>query len=294
MKVLCAIDGSRYSRWALEALGCLQVFPGSALLLLHVVNVERFRVSAELNAATKEAMRHGLYLAETGGRKLLRRAKAAVSSQWSSVAVKTLRGDPAQTIIRTAVDQQCDLVVVGSRGLTEFRPFLLGSVSRRVIMGSPCSVLLVKKRIPVLKQIVVGVDGSKDARGAVEFLLTASYPKNVHITVMSVVPPLPIETSPESEALADVLEQVLGPLEKEARKVAEQATARMREAGMDASTTVAHGHIGRQIVELARSSKADLVVVGSRGLDGTAPYLMGSVSDAVVKYAPCSVLIYRR
>lgn len=161
-------------------------------------------------------------------------------------------------------------------------------------MGGPCSVLVLKKPTTSLERIVVGVDGSKDARGAVEFLLKLSLPKNVRITVISVVPPLPIETSPESEALGGVLEQVLGPLEKEARKVAGRATERMRGAGIDANTTVAYGHIGHQIVELAQSARADLVVVGSRGLNGTAPYLIGSVSDAVVKYAPCSVLIFRR
>jgi nucleotide-binding universal stress UspA family protein len=187
-----------------------------------------------------------------------------------------------------------DLIIVGSRGLTEFRPFLLGSVSRRVVMHAPCSVLVVKKPLNGLNRIVVATDGSKDARGAVEFLLRLPLSKEVTVTLVSVVPPLPIETGHESESLAGVLEQVREPLEAEARAVAARAAQRVREAGFQAAVVVSHGHIGHRIVELAESTQADLVVVGSRGLTGMTRYLMGSVSDAVVKYAACPVLVFRR
>jgi nucleotide-binding universal stress UspA family protein len=91
-----------------------------------------------------------------------------------------------------------------------------------------------------------------------------------------------------------VLEQVREPLEADARKVAAQSAQRVSEAGFQAAVVVSHGHIGHRIVELAESTHADLVVVGSRGLTGMTRYLMGSVSDAVVKYAACPVLVFRR
>lgn len=294
MKILCAVDGSRYSRWALEALQRLNFAPGSTLFLLHAVDAGKLRPSAEADATTKEALRQGLRLAEAGGRKLLARAEAVASSQWSSVSAGIVRGDPAHAIVRTAASRKCDVIVVGSRGLTEFRPFLLGSVSRRVVMEAPCSVLVVKKRITSLGRIVIGVDGSRGADKAVEFLLRLPLPKEARITALSVIPPLPIETSSESETPAAVLKQVRSVLEREAQKVAKQAAERIRNAGFDATAKVSHGHVGYSIIELARSIKADLAVVGARGLNGTTRYLMGSVSDAVVKYAPCSVLVVRR
>jgi nucleotide-binding universal stress UspA family protein len=264
------------------------------LMLLHVVNVDRFTAGAEIGTSARNAMRKGLHLAERGGHALLERSHAAVASGFDAVQAKMVRGRPAEAITRTAVRQESDLVVVGSRGLTEFRPFLLGSVSRRVVMHAPCSVLVVKKRMTSFKQVIIGVDGSKDAQSAVDFILRLSPTEELRMMVVSVVPPLPIETSPASASLAALLEQVRRPMEENARKVAERTAEHIRAAGFEVTAMVAHGHIGHQIVDLAASAKADLVVVGSRGLTGTSRYLMGSVSDAVVKYAPCPVLVVRR
>jgi nucleotide-binding universal stress UspA family protein len=53
-------------------------------------------------------------------------------------------GDPAQAICRAAEDRGAELIVVGSRGLGKLHRLLLGSVSRAVVEGAPCSVLVVR------------------------------------------------------------------------------------------------------------------------------------------------------
>jgi nucleotide-binding universal stress UspA family protein len=53
-------------------------------------------------------------------------------------------GDPAEVIIQVANEQQADLIVVGSRGLTGIQRFLLGSVSSKVSHHAPCSVMIVR------------------------------------------------------------------------------------------------------------------------------------------------------
>lgn len=53
-------------------------------------------------------------------------------------------GDPANEIIRTAQDHGYDLIVVGHRGLSPVKAFLLGSVSSRIVSHAPCSVLVVR------------------------------------------------------------------------------------------------------------------------------------------------------
>ena len=53
-------------------------------------------------------------------------------------------GQPAAEIIRVAEEEGCDLVVLGSRGLSGFQEFLLGSVSDRVVHHAHCPVLIVK------------------------------------------------------------------------------------------------------------------------------------------------------
>jgi len=53
-------------------------------------------------------------------------------------------GSPPAEIIRVAEEEGCDLVVLGSRGLSGFQEFLLGSVSDRVVHHAHCPVLIVK------------------------------------------------------------------------------------------------------------------------------------------------------
>jgi nucleotide-binding universal stress UspA family protein len=54
------------------------------------------------------------------------------------------QGDAADAIIDVAEEQRCDLIVVGNRGMTGAKRFLLGSVPNRVSHHAPCSVLVVR------------------------------------------------------------------------------------------------------------------------------------------------------
>jgi nucleotide-binding universal stress UspA family protein len=54
-------------------------------------------------------------------------------------------GDPADVIIQVANEQEADLIIVGSSGLTGIRRFLLGSVSSKVSHHAPCSVMIVRR-----------------------------------------------------------------------------------------------------------------------------------------------------
>ena len=58
-------------------------------------------------------------------------------------------------------------------------------------------------------------------------------------------------------------------------------------------TDLREGHVAHQVVQAATELKADLVVVGSRGLSGVKRFFLGSVSQQVMTYAPCSVLVAR-
>jgi nucleotide-binding universal stress UspA family protein len=291
MNILCAVDGSKHSRWALDVLRRLSLASGSQVLLVHVVDIARFSPSKAMGAAARSAMAEALALAEETGRQLLGQMKKRVGTADGSVTIKLVRGHPAEALTRIAARYKTDLILVGSRGATDIRRFLLGSVSRRVVMHAPCPVLVVKKLIPALRRIIVGVDGSKQGQAAIDFLLRLSIPEVARVTVVSVVPPLPIESSLQPPPL---LNRVLVPLEKQARDVAVQAAARIRRAGFEATSLVTHGNPNHEIVKLAESERADLIVIGSRGLTGTTRFLMGSVSDGVVKYAPCPVLVVRR
>lgn len=294
MKILCAVDGSKHSRWALESLQRWSFPEGSSLILVHVLDTTKLKAPKGLGETARAAMKRAASFAKEIGQDMLRRMETKLFAQWKTVERRILRGHPAETIVRTAARQKADLIVMGSRGQTDIRAFLLGSVSRKVVMHAGCPVLLIKRRVPMLRRIVVGVDGSKDAEAALDFFLQMPVPPGACFTVASVVPPLPIETSPVQVTVSEFLEQLRVPLLKKAQTVAREAVERLQRVGFAAKPSVVHGNPSHEIVKVAEADDADLVVVGSRGLTGTSRFLMGSVSDGVIKYAPCAVLVYRR
>lgn len=95
----------------------------------------------------------------------------------------------------------------------------------------------------------------------------------------------------------------MAPLDKEVmnapaqRRSAEalvEATAELlRAEGLRATTAVVWGDPRPKILEVAKEWGADLIVLGSHGRTWLKDFLMGSVADAVVHYAPCSVEIVR-
>jgi len=60
------------------------------------------------------------------------------------VNVYARQGDPADAILDVAEEQEGDLVVVGNKGMTGAKRFLLGSVPNKVSHHAPCSVLIIR------------------------------------------------------------------------------------------------------------------------------------------------------
>jgi len=75
---------------------------------------------------------------------VLKRAAREALAKGVEVETHVREGDPAEVIIDVATEQQADLIVVGSRGLTGIKRFLLGSVSHKVSQHAPHSVMIVR------------------------------------------------------------------------------------------------------------------------------------------------------
>lgn len=293
MKILCAIDGSRYSQWALDWLSHLCAPDDSSLLLVHAIDMTQFKSLPKLDRAGRSSLVKVLECSLEGAARLLERAEAKAAATGWDVRAKLLRGRPAEAIARLAKREKADLLVVGSRGVTEFQPMLLGSVSRKLLMQVPCPVFVVKTPPKVLRRMVVGTDGSIESWEAVTFLKRWPPEVRPNVTVVSVVPPLPLESIRLPARAVAVGDQVEGVLRREARKLTARVAGTLRKAGFSAKGIVLSGPPAAELVKLAGCERAELIVVGSRSGRRAHEYFMGSVADTVVKYAPCSVLVYR-
>jgi len=208
-------------------------------------------------------------------------------------------GDAAKEIVELAEELNVGLVVVGSRGHGPIRRALLGSVSTRVVGHAHCSVLIVRSyggaqepgNLP--GKLLVAIDGSKEAsaaaRVATEIAKTTS--SELHVVYALQEERYRPHLGPEMwEGWEAGFEQA----KRHARSWVEEQAERMR--GEGAKTAEAHLMLGRPdaaTVLLADELGAGLVVVGSRGLGGIRRVLIGSVSDSVVRHAPCPVMVVR-
>ena len=132
-------------------------------------------------------------------------------------------------------------------------------------------------------KIVVGYDGSDGAKRALDRAITLAGDDG-RITVVGAA---------EMHSRAVTTEGAhLDPSEIERRrKDLEEAKTLLATRGVDAETVEAQGDPGRAILDSAKD--ADLIVVGSRGLNPFQRLLLGSVSTKVVHRADCDVLVVR-
>ncbi|MBI4401536.1 MAG: universal stress protein [Nitrospirae bacterium] len=297
MKVLCAVDGSQFSQWAVEALGALGSQRPDTVVLLHTVDTGAIKAKEARDQAKLKA---SLAAIDSEGNKLLQRmaqtatlalSQAATASR-TKVRTVLAHGPVGETIVRQAGRRGVDLLMVGSRGLSDIRGFLLGSVSRKVVSLASRPVLVVKRRLPEMTRVVLAIDGSKHSRAAAEFLRDRLLPESAHLTVLSVVAPIVTDIA-ASVLPPSQLERLTKPREDQARQLVAAFREMYLKEGYAVSSEVLSGHPSQAILQHAERTQADLIVVGSRGLAGTERLLLGSVSEGVVKYAPCSVMVVR-
>ena len=74
----------------------------------------------------------------------LRKASESLSEAGAEVSTHAREGDPADAILDVAEEQNADLIVVGNKGMTGAKRFLLGSVPNKVSHHAPCSVMIIR------------------------------------------------------------------------------------------------------------------------------------------------------
>jgi nucleotide-binding universal stress UspA family protein len=74
----------------------------------------------------------------------LREAAGGLDGSGVSVETYAREGDPADAILDVAEEQGADLIVVGNKGMTGAKRFLLGSVPNKVSHHAPCSVMIIR------------------------------------------------------------------------------------------------------------------------------------------------------
>lgn len=297
MRILCAVDGSEHSQWGIQALEALAGREPEHVTLLHVVDKPALQTLAGKNPV---GGRRVLAAMEKAGGILLRDAarSARVALGQAATAPRTklqtilAHGPLANTIVKHARRLKADLIIMGSRGLNDVQGFLLGSVSRQVASIAPCSVWVVKQPTHKLLHVALAVDDSPPSRAAARFLRSHILPETATVTILSAV------ETPVTDFAARYLSE--SQLDELTKPVIDRATAFVNglrddfiKEGFPVVTQVQIGHVIETIVKHVETNRDELLVIGSRDLSKSERLYLGSVSESLLRHAPCSVLIVR-
>jgi nucleotide-binding universal stress UspA family protein len=143
-------------------------------------------------------------------------------------------------------------------------------------------------------KIIVGVDDSPFSAAAVEFVRNMNWPAGSRLEVLRAVPEVIVAIPETYLVMADQLERLRQEQRAAAEKHVQTVRGELASSGLPVETRVVDGDPRDVLVEAARATKADLVILGSHGRTGLRKLILGSVASHVVTHAPCSVLIVRR
>jgi nucleotide-binding universal stress UspA family protein len=271
MRILYATDGSEGALAAARLLAALPLDPGSTITVLTVTEDQDAAQAKPALSATLEALGHCT----------------------ADVQAETRIGKPAEQIVRRADEDPPDLVVLGSRGLGAVARFFMGSVAERVARHAACPVLIARRVTDKVRTVILGIDGSAGAAHAAEWLQRFPLPPDCEVRIVTALPFLSADTSAAARLprVADELRAAQVAQKQEAEDRLRQVATAFEEAGKRAVAEYRLQQPALGLVEAAEQQEADLVVVGRQGMSRIERFLMGSVSEHVLRHAPCSVLL---
>lgn len=277
-RILLATDGSEQSAAAAGITAGIAARSRAAVKVVHVWNLEVHH-------------RHGYWDVEvrSEARKLIDSVIALMHRAGVKAEGEILHADSddvASAVAGEARELDADLVVVGSRGLSDWQSMLRHSVSHQLLVKLDCPLLVVHSPgapAGAPQRLLLAVAGGDDVAPAVAAAAAVASPGSkvlvVHVAQVVLGAQGYGYVEPEEEASATVARTVAG----------------LTEAGISASGMVAHStHVGEVVTSIAGEWDADLVVLGSSRMGDLASLVFGSVSHEVLHTSALPVLIAER
>ncbi len=225
-------------------------------------------------------------------------ARRQLRRHWPEAEVLFEHRQPVEGILGAAKRFSADVIVLGWRGHGVFRRLLMGSVSRRVVEGSPGSVLIVRRRAREIRRAVIGVDGSKNARRAVDFTARLDRDGLKQVTVVRVIEPMALQTvgllpSSVRATLRHSVAVLNRQLTRRARREVDSAAARLKRAGWHVQAEVRPGAPLAELLRVVEEKESDVLIVGARAASGVKRALLGSVAAGALNRSRVPVLVVR-
>jgi nucleotide-binding universal stress UspA family protein len=226
------------------------------------------------------------------------RSRRTLARRWPDAEAVVLDKTPSDGILSEATKFRADLIAVGWRGQGAARRLLMGSVSRGVVRGARCAVLVVRRAPARMRKVMLAFDGSPNAGRGVDLVARLAPGRDGQVTLVQVVQSVvPTSRGPAiggiRASITDELKRINAERSKTAERALNEAARKLNRAGWRTRTEVKVGEPLRELIDTAHASGADLVVVGARGTGGIRHLLLGSVAEGVLSRSPVPVLLAR-
>jgi nucleotide-binding universal stress UspA family protein len=292
MKVLLPLDIVHPVETTIKQLQHLLPLDDTHVLLLYVKDifpgyVLAAEVSGDLSGEWSQHLEERAY-------KFLQESAQQLEPHCKKVDIRIISGSPAVMIEETARQEHFDVTVITSTKHSNLGRFFLGSTASPVVKHAQGTVLILRDgaKLGELKNVVMGIDGSKQSHEAIHIAAKQFAFKTqtkIHLVHVVSVAEVFKMVSP-GEYIAAVENNLI--MEGETF-LAEGKSILAKHKLENVECLIKEGNPAAEILKLAESVKADLLVLGAQGRTAIQHFLLGSVSNQIAMEATYATAVVK-
>lgn len=293
-KLLIPLDGSKTAESVLPFVNILQDTPHIPIELLTVIDISQ--MTTHIAADKARYLDHLIAEAERVSEEYLR--GVAVKLKGFEVGYTVERGKPADVIIAKAVSA-ATLVAMATHGRSGINRWLLGSVAEKVLRGTSSPLFLVRAGADDLTagqsigSIIVPLDGSAIAESILPAAVEMTRRLSAEIVLFRGYE-LPASAYYGSEDYLPNYDELKKQVKAEAQDYLNDQAQALNAKGLSrVKTAVTEGLAADEIIRCAREYPNSLLAMCTHGRSGVQRWVLGSVTETVVRHAPGPVLVQR-
>ncbi|HSF59565.1 MAG TPA: universal stress protein [Candidatus Binatia bacterium] len=211
------------------------------------------------------------------------------------------RGEAVQAIIERAAKDKTTLVTMATHGRSGINRWLLGSVTEKVLRGATNPLLLIRATEEAktdgeatVKSVVVPLDGSELAESVLATVADLAKKLSLEVVLFRAYN-IPYNAYASAEGYAAIdYEELLASMREEAVSYLEKKAEAVKKMGVDKVSYIAkEGFAADEIISTGRKSPDNLIAMCTHGRSGVRRWMLGSVTETVVRHSGDPVLVIR-
>lgn len=296
-RILVPLDGSKLAE---QVLPYVRLLAPALQSQVHLVRVVEEPIN-EVAFATRPQYYEGVMEAETHKAvAYLAEIAASLREDGLTLSCAVVEGRPAACIAAEAEQEPGTIIAMSSHGRSGFTRWLLGSVANQVLQVSPNPLLIVKTtdRDPSANQVkierlLVPLDGSQLAEKILPLVGHLSMRLDLPVSLVRVTPTRETYYRYADAPIYDWEDLIAQTDEEAAEYLLQTGQTLLRQGGSSVEERLLHGSPAAAIIDLARKTTGNLVMMTTHGRSGVGRWVLGSIADRVVRHSGNPVLLVR-